>query len=199
MVKWQLRARGIHDERVLRGDGTHPAPRIRAENPAAKTLTATARCAIQAEQTISQPYMVALMTQALHLQGHENVLEIGTGSGYQTALLCELVQHVYSIERVAAWRGTLADCSSRLGYTNYRHPRRAMAARVCADMAPFDAIIVTAAAPLDSRSAAGADAPRRRQAGDPGGRRQAAVPRTAHAAAATAGISSGSRQCVSCR
>jgi protein-L-isoaspartate(D-aspartate) O-methyltransferase len=97
-------------------------------------------------QTISQPYMVALMSEALELAGHERVLEIGTGSGYQTAILAELCGKVFTIERLKG----LADRAMRrldeLGYYN-------VLARVgdgslgWREEAPFDAVVVTAAAP----------------------------------------------------
>ncbi len=100
---------------------------------------------IDCEQTISQPYMVALMTQALELTGAESVLEIGTGSGYQTAVLAELAAHVTSVERHAELSAHAARILRSLGYTNIT--------LVVGDGtlgwpagAPYDRIIVTAAA-----------------------------------------------------
>src|SRR5512136_2945013 len=97
-------------------------------------------------QTISQPYIVALMTEALELTGSEKVLEIGTGSGYQAAILAELADHVFSIDRVASLAGEARRLLESLNYYN-------VAIRVgdgtlgWKDEAPFDAIMVTAGAP----------------------------------------------------
>jgi protein-L-isoaspartate(D-aspartate) O-methyltransferase len=97
-------------------------------------------------QTISQPYMVALMTELLVLKGDERVLEIGTGSGYQAAILAELCQKVFTVERVKTLADKARATLDRLGYKN-------VAMKVFdgtygwKEMAPFDAIIVTAAAP----------------------------------------------------
>lgn len=97
-------------------------------------------------QTISQPLMVAMMTQALQLEGNEKVLEIGTGSGYQAALLAELALKVVTVERIAPLAHRAADRLAELGYENVE-------VHVSADTlgwpdgAPYDAIAVTAAAP----------------------------------------------------
>jgi protein-L-isoaspartate(D-aspartate) O-methyltransferase len=97
-------------------------------------------------QTISQPYIVALMSELLELRGEERVLEIGTGSGYQAAVLAELSRKVYTIERVKVLADRARATLDRLGY-------RTVAMKVYdgtygwKEMAPFDAIIVTAAAP----------------------------------------------------
>lgn len=98
------------------------------------------------DQTISQPYIVALMTQYLLLNGQETVLEIGTGSGYQTAVLCEMCAQVFSLERdpLLAERAGLR--LSNLGYENVEI-YVGDGSQGLPDMAPFDAIIVTAAAP----------------------------------------------------
>ena len=98
------------------------------------------------QQTISQPYIVALMTQMLALKGDEHVLEIGTGSGYQTALLCELAASVVSLERYPVLAGRAGDVLTRLGYDNVEI-YIGDGTQGLADMAPYDAIIVTAAAP----------------------------------------------------
>jgi protein-L-isoaspartate(D-aspartate) O-methyltransferase len=98
------------------------------------------------KQTISQPYIVALMTQALELKGKERILEIGTGSGYQTAILAHLADRVFSIERIAALATRARKILDQLNYYN-------VAIRVgdgsygWKEEAPFDAIITTAAAP----------------------------------------------------
>lgn len=102
-------------------------------------------------QTISQPFIVALMTQALELQGQEKVLEIGTGSGYQSAVLAEIVPHVYSTERIPELAKSARNVLDMLGYTNVEI-RVAGQELGWKEKAPFDAIIVTAAAPSMSVS-----------------------------------------------
>ncbi|MBM2824943.1 MAG: protein-L-isoaspartate(D-aspartate) O-methyltransferase [Dehalococcoidales bacterium] len=97
-------------------------------------------------QTISQPYIVALMTQALELSGHEKVLEIGTGSGYQAAILAELARQVITVERVSPLAETARNVLDTLGYANITmHP--AGETLGWPDEAPYDAIMVAAAAP----------------------------------------------------
>jgi len=145
MVETQLRNRGIGDERVLeairriprhefvpldfrsQAYGDHPIP-------------------IGEGQTISQPFIIARSLQALSLDGSESILEVGTGSGYQTALLAVLARVVYSIERYAALGHGAETILTRLGLSNVRvvigdgsHGWR--------EFAPFDAIVVSAAAP----------------------------------------------------
>ncbi|MEX2237055.1 MAG: protein-L-isoaspartate(D-aspartate) O-methyltransferase [Dehalococcoidia bacterium] len=96
------------------------------------------------EQTISQPLMVALMTQALKLEGNERVLEIGTGSGYQAAILSLLAAEVFSVERIASLREPAAATLSRLGYrVSVNEPSATLG---WPQAAPYDAIVVTAAA-----------------------------------------------------
>jgi protein-L-isoaspartate(D-aspartate) O-methyltransferase len=145
MVDEQLRVRGIHDPHVLRIMGA--IPRHLFVDPAlvAKAYSDHA-LPIGEDQTISQPYMVALMTQALELTGEEKVLEIGTGSGYQTAILAELADRVFTIERIqtiaSAARGRLL----AMGYSNivFRCADGSLGWR---EMAPYDRILVTAGAP----------------------------------------------------
>ena len=98
------------------------------------------------EQTISQPYIVALMTEALKLTGNEKVLEIGTGSGYQTAVLAELAHLVISVERLAALAESARKVLDSLGYTNIV-THLAKETLGWPEEAPYDAVIVTAAAP----------------------------------------------------
>ena len=98
------------------------------------------------KQTISQPYIVALMLQLLQLSGHEIVLEIGTGSGYQTALLCEAAAYVYSMERNQTLAEEAGERLAALGYTNV-DIYVGDGSQGLPDMAPFDAIIVSAAVP----------------------------------------------------
>lgn len=101
---------------------------------------------IGAEQTISQPFMVALMTQELHLKPHHRVLEIGTGSGYQTAILSRLCAEVYTIERVPALAERAAEALREAGCTNC-HLRVGDGTEGWPEQAPFDRILVTAGAP----------------------------------------------------
>lgn len=144
MIRGQLARRGIHDRRVLEAMARVPRERFVS---AAEREDAYADRALPIDcgQTISQPYMVALMTQALALAGGEKVLEIGTGSGYQTAVLAELAGHVVSIERHAELSDQAAGRLRALGYDNVT--------LVVGDgtlgwpaEAPFDRILVTAAA-----------------------------------------------------
>lgn len=150
MVEAQLRKRGVRDERVLQAMlqiprhefvssefrsqayGDHPIP-------------------IGENQTISQPFIIALSLQALSLDGSETVLEVGTGSGYQAALLSRLARVVYSVERFASLAHAAETILARLGLDNVRvivgdgsHGLR--------EFAPFDAIVVSAAAPTVPQS-----------------------------------------------
>jgi protein-L-isoaspartate(D-aspartate) O-methyltransferase len=97
-------------------------------------------------QTISQPYMVALMTEALELTGKEKVLEIGTGSGYQAAVLAELARFVYSVERIPELADAAGKLLSELGYKNVQ-VEFAGDQLGCEKYAPYEAILVAAAAP----------------------------------------------------
>ncbi|MFQ5519183.1 MAG: protein-L-isoaspartate(D-aspartate) O-methyltransferase [Mariprofundus sp.] len=142
MVNEQIKARGIADERVLATMLSVPRHKF---VDAALASRAYHDCAlpIGSGQTISQPYMVARMSQLLELQGHERVLEIGTGCGYQTAVLSRLCRRVYSIERIRALHERARQ--------NLRAARHANVMLKCGDglsgweeYAPFDAIIVTA-------------------------------------------------------
>jgi len=101
---------------------------------------------IACSQTISQPYMVALMTEALELKGGEKVLEIGTGSGYQAAILAELAGLVYSVERMPELAEAARKLLSELGYSNIK-VELAGDQLGCAKYAPYEAILVAAAAP----------------------------------------------------
>jgi protein-L-isoaspartate(D-aspartate) O-methyltransferase len=100
-------------------------------------------------QTISQPYIVAVMTQALELQGYERVLEIGTGSGYQSAILAEIAKTVYSTERIPELAEAARNVLDDLGYANIEI-KTAGEELGWVEKSPFDAIIVTAAAPFVS-------------------------------------------------
>ncbi|GAV20921.1 protein-L-isoaspartate(D-aspartate) O-methyltransferase [Mariprofundus micogutta] len=142
MVSEQLLARGVNDERVL--DAMLTVPRhLFVDSALASRAYHDCALPIGSGQTISQPYMVARMSQLLELQGHERVLEIGTGCGYQTAVLSRLCRRVYSIERIQP----LHDRARK----NLRAARHANVMLKCADgrlgwedYAPYDAIIVTA-------------------------------------------------------
>jgi protein-L-isoaspartate(D-aspartate) O-methyltransferase len=145
MLADQLRARGIHDTRVLNALRTVPRHEFVPAN-LRKDAYADAPLPIGHDQTISQPYMVACMTQLLALKPDDIVLEIGTGSGYQTAVLSLLAKQVYSLERYRDLANQAAIRLSRLGYTNV-DVHVGDGSQGLADMAPFDAILVTAAAP----------------------------------------------------
>lgn len=115
MLRVQLQRRGIRDSRVLAAMAK--VPRERFIDPAWRSEAYADRALeIDCGQTISQPYIVALMTEALELSGTETVLEIGTGSGYQTAILAELVPRVISIERHAALSHRAAQVLAEMGY-----------------------------------------------------------------------------------
>jgi protein-L-isoaspartate(D-aspartate) O-methyltransferase len=136
----------INDERVLKA--ILRIPRELFVPPEEKHLAYEDRpLPIGMGQTISQPYIVALMTQALELAGKERVLEIGTGSGYQTAILAELAESVITVERIPELARVAKDRLSVLGYKNIivqiAEPDIGWQAG-----APYDAIIVTAAAPF---------------------------------------------------
>jgi protein-L-isoaspartate(D-aspartate) O-methyltransferase len=145
MIERQLKARGISSEAVLAAMSKVPreefvAPELQEHAYEDRPLI------IGCSQTISQPYIVASMLQALELKPEDRVLELGTGSGYQTALLCELSQSVISIERHAPLAELAQQHLARLAYRNFEIivgdgtlgylPR-----------APYDAIVVSAAAP----------------------------------------------------
>ncbi len=141
----QLEAREIEDPRVLAAMRTVPRhrfvpPDLRANAYEDRPLM------IGSNQTISQPYIVAYMTQLLHLSGDETVLEIGTGSGYQAAVLAQLCAHVYTIERHTSLAESAVQTLRELHIENvtvwHGDGSKGWEAK-----APFDAILVTAAAP----------------------------------------------------
>lgn len=119
MVKEQLVARGITDPRVLEVMGRVPRHEFVDPGMAAQAYS-DHPLNIGLKQTISQPFIVGLMTQTLRLRGVEKVLEIGTGSGYQTALLAELAREVFSIERIPALSNRARRTLYRLGYVNFK-------------------------------------------------------------------------------
>lgn len=143
MVRVQIAARGVDDARVL--DAMRNVPRHwfvpAADQPDAYS---DRPLPIGAGQTISQPFIVAHMTQLLDLNAGEKVLEIGTGSGYQAAILSELTDAVYTIEIVESLGRRAAEAFQRRGYKNI-HTRIGDGYRGWPEAAPFDAIIVTCA------------------------------------------------------
>jgi protein-L-isoaspartate(D-aspartate) O-methyltransferase len=143
MVQQQLMPRGIHDERVLAAMAK--VPREEFVPSEARGFSYTDQpLPIGYGQTISQPFVVALMTEQLQLLPKDRVLEIGTGSGYQGAILAELVAEVYSIEIVEPLAKTADATLQRLGYKNV-HVRSGDGYKGWPEFAPFDAIIVTCA------------------------------------------------------
>ncbi len=146
MVDQQLRRRGIKDEGVLAAMGNVPRERFVPPDSRSRAYCDGAM-GIGLGQTISQPYMVALMTEALHLTGTERVLEVGSGSGYQAAVLAELAAHVYTVERIAELsEGARKVLCEELGYANVSF-RVGDGTLGWPEEAPFDRIMVTAGAP----------------------------------------------------
>lgn len=145
MVQEQIRSRGIKDRRVLAAMENIPR-HLFVEEALWDQAYNDNPLPIEERQTISQPYMVALMTEALELTGREKVLEIGTGSGYQTAILAELAERVFSIERIGLLATRARGILDALGYHN-------VAIRVgdgtygWREESPFHAIMVTAGSP----------------------------------------------------
>ncbi len=145
MIREQLIARDIVDERVLKAMDSVPREAFVSEALRARAYE-DSPLPIGEEQTISQPYMVALMTELLRLKGDEKVLEIGTGSGYQTAILAELAGKVFSIERSFTLSQKARKNLENLGYTNVLL-RVGDGTIGWEEFAPYDRIIVTAGAP----------------------------------------------------
>jgi protein-L-isoaspartate(D-aspartate) O-methyltransferase len=145
MITRQLRARGITDERVLAAMAAVPRHRF-VPPDLSDDAYADQALPIGNGQTISQPYVVALMSELLALRDNERVLEIGTGSGYQAAVLARLVRQVYSIEIDAELAERARATLAALGYDRV-HVRAGDGSYGWPEAAPFDAIIITAAAP----------------------------------------------------
>ena len=145
MVEEQLISRGIKDQKVLNAFG-----KVQRHKFVSEELISSAYADFPlptAEgQTISQPYIVALMTESLGLSGKEKVLEIGTGSGYQTAILAELAKEVYSIERFDVLARKARDLLAELGYLNIKI-KTGDGTLGWPEEAPFERIIITAACP----------------------------------------------------
>jgi protein-L-isoaspartate(D-aspartate) O-methyltransferase len=143
MVETQLRARGIRDARVL--EAMTAVPRHRFVNPNEEELAyGDFPVDIGLGQTISQPYIVGYMSEALQLSPNHTVLEIGAGSGYQTAVLAGLVREVYSIEIVPELARRASAVLAGLGFHNV-HVREGDGYQGWPEHAPYDAVIVTAA------------------------------------------------------
>ncbi|MFZ5906945.1 MAG: protein-L-isoaspartate(D-aspartate) O-methyltransferase [Nitrospirota bacterium] len=145
MVKNQIIPRGIRDERVLRAMQKVPRHLFVPESIRHRAYEDSA-IAIGEGQTISQPYMVAVMTELLELRGSEKVLEVGTGSGYQAAVLAELVREVYTVERIESLAERAEEQFLSLGYTNL-HVRISDGTLGWPEQAPFDRILITAGTP----------------------------------------------------
>lgn len=143
MVENQLRQRGIKDEAVLKAMGKVPREEFILTNHK-EIAYGDFPVPIGFGQTISQPYVVAAMTEALKLKGGEKILEIGTGSGYQAAILAEIIRKIYTIERIEKLADNSKKVLKKLGYNN---------AKVIAgdghdgwkEGAPYDCILITAA------------------------------------------------------
>ena len=145
MVEQQIAARGIVDQRVL--DAMLTVPRhLFVEAGLQSHAYSDGSLPIGEKQTISQPYMVAAMTATLELQGDERILEIGTGSGYQTAVLSKLVKRVYSIERIAVLAGRARKILDQLQMSNI-NIKIGDGTVGWKDQAPFAGILVAAGSP----------------------------------------------------
>lgn len=145
MVEEQIKRRGIHDAAVLQA--LLKVPRhLFVEPEFLNRAYSDFALPIKENQTISQPYVVALMTQSAMLQADDRVLEIGTGSAYQAAVLAEIVKEVYTIEIVAPLAREADSRLKKLGYKNVT-VRHGDGYRGWQEKSPFDAILITAAAP----------------------------------------------------
>lgn len=144
MVVKQLRERGINDERVLQAMSKVPRHLFVPESLRSSAYQDSA-LPIEQGQTISQPYVVALMTEAARFQPSQRVLEVGTGSGYQAAVLAELVQEVYTIELLPVLAEQARTRLSQLGYRNIQ-VRAGDGYQGWPEAAPFDAVVVTCGA-----------------------------------------------------
>lgn len=149
MIQEQLVSRGINDPRVLRAMAKVPR-HLFLESELWDQAYKDHPLPIGADQTISQPYMVALMAQALELKGAERVLEVGTGSGYAAAVLSELCTEVFTVEAVEELALKAHTLLRRLGYRNVS-VRVGDGTLGWEEQAPFDAAIISAAAPCIPR------------------------------------------------
>ena len=145
MVEQQIIARGVSDQRVIEAMKTVPRHLFVSAGLQSHAYSDSS-LPIGEKQTISQPYMVASMTAALELKGHERILEIGTGSGYQTAILATLAKRVYSIERIAILAGRARKVLDQLHLSNV-NIKIADGTLGWKDQSPFDGILVAAGSP----------------------------------------------------
>ncbi|OGP75041.1 MAG: protein-L-isoaspartate O-methyltransferase [Deltaproteobacteria bacterium RBG_16_49_23] len=145
MVEEQIAARGIKDSRVIAAIKKVPR-HLFVEEALQSQAYSDHPLPIGEKQTISQPYMVALMTEAMELKGKERILEIGAGSGYQTAILAELAQEVFSVERIRSLAIRARKLLYELGYFNVEI-KIFDGTYGWAEKSPFDAITVTAGSP----------------------------------------------------
>ena len=145
MIQEQLIPRGIYKKKVLSAFSAVPRHEFISQEFIAESYQ-DHPVSIGCDQTISQPYIVALMTQTLDLKGTEKVLEVGTGSGYQTAILSKICKEVYSVERFGELANRAIETLSKLGYKNIKI-KIGDGTEGWKELAPFDAIIVTAASP----------------------------------------------------
>ncbi len=145
MVEFQIKQRGIKDTLVL--NAMAKVERHKFVPPEYRKWAYSDRpLPIGYEQTISQPYIVALMTSLLNLKGEEKILEIGTGSGYQAAILGEIVEEVYTIEIIKPLAESAEKRLKQLGYTNIK-VKHGDGYQGWKEYAPFDGIIITCAPP----------------------------------------------------
>jgi protein-L-isoaspartate(D-aspartate) O-methyltransferase len=145
MVEYQIKKRGVEDERVLDAIRSVPRHEFTPELPPASAYE-DRPLPIGEDQTISQPYIVAVMTEALNVEPGHRVLEIGTGSGYQAAVLAEIADRVFTIERLESLQEKARGTLTSLGYDNISF-RTGDGTLGWEEHAPYDRIIVTAGAP----------------------------------------------------
>lgn len=150
MVDSQIRSRGVGDERVLRAMEKIPR-HLFVDEGLIDQAYSDSPLPIGEKQTISQPYIVAIMTEALELKGVEKVLELGTGSGYQAAILAELADRVFTVERIAPLAQKARKLLESLNYYNVVL-RVADGTYGWREESPFDAILVTAGSPSIPRT-----------------------------------------------
>jgi protein-L-isoaspartate(D-aspartate) O-methyltransferase len=145
MVEDDLRRRGIRDPRVLEAMAGVPRHRFVPEGERRHAYEDRA-LPLELGQTISQPYMVAYMTEALRVRPTDRVLEVGTGSGYQTAVLARLADQIFTMERIGDLQGAAREILEELGVDNVRY-RVGDGTLGWPEHAPYDRILVTAGAP----------------------------------------------------
>jgi protein-L-isoaspartate(D-aspartate) O-methyltransferase len=150
MVRDQIERRGVKDSRVLAALRALPRHVFLSESEQSSAY-GDSPLPIGDRQTISQPYIVGYMSEALRLRGKERVLEIGTGSGYQTAVLACLAERIYSIERIPELAARARETLRSLGIDN-AEVTVGDGTEGCPEHAPFDAILVTAGAPAAPQS-----------------------------------------------